>query len=146
MGSSWARLRPRASGSGSAERWPEMTARSSNQFSCILGLAPIRDDRWRALASNELSTTGESAARTAEREDCVLMEDSRSALDISRACTLRASRESRQGSVWDDTVGETVRRLLGAWSRRGRGEGSGRRVSSEVELPVSASASSALSG
>ncbi len=62
-----------------------MTARSSNQFSCTLVLAPIRDDRLRALASNELSTTGESAARTAESEDCVLMEDWRSALDISRA-------------------------------------------------------------
>jgi hypothetical protein len=97
MGSSWARLRPRASGSGSVERCSEMTARSSNQFSCIPKLAPIRDDRWSALASNELSTTGdsESAARTAESEDCVLMEDWRSALDISRACTLRASRESR---------------------------------------------------
>jgi hypothetical protein len=96
MGSSWARLRPRASGSGrSVVRCSEMTARSSNQFSCKPELAPIRDDRWRALASNELSTTGESTARTAESEDCVLMEDWRSALDISRACTLRASRESR---------------------------------------------------
>lgn len=95
MGSSCARLRPRASGSRSVERCSEMTARSSNQFSCRLELAPIRDDRWCALASSELSTTGESAARTAESEDCVLMEDWRSALDISRACTLRASRESR---------------------------------------------------
>ena len=100
MGPSWAtRLRPRASSSGSGspvERCSEMTARSSNQFSCILELAPIRDDRWRALASNELSTAGESsAARTAEREDWVLMEDWRSALDISRACTLRARSESR---------------------------------------------------
>jgi hypothetical protein len=55
----------------------------------------MRDDRLRALASNELSTTGESAAKTAESEECVLMEDWRSALDISRACTLRARRESR---------------------------------------------------
>lgn len=93
---SWAtRLRPRASGSGSVERCSEMTARSSNQFSCTLKLAPIRDDRWRALASNELSATGESTARTAESDDCVLMEDWRSAFDISRAWTLRASRESR---------------------------------------------------
>jgi hypothetical protein len=95
MGSSWVRLRPRASGSGSVGRCSEMTARSSNQFSCILEWAPIRDDRWRALDSNALSTPGESAARTAESEDCVLMEDWRSALDISRAWTLRASRESR---------------------------------------------------
>jgi hypothetical protein len=97
VGSSWAatRLRPRASGSGSVERCSEMTARSSSQFSCMLELALIRDDRWRALASNELSPPGESAARTAESEDCVLMEDWRSSLDISRACTLRASRESR---------------------------------------------------
>jgi hypothetical protein len=95
MGSSWTRLRPRASGSRSVERCSEMTARLSNQLSCRLELAPIRDDRWSALASNKFSTTGESAARTAESEDCVLMEDWRSALDISRACTLRASRESR---------------------------------------------------
>lgn len=46
----------------------------------------------------------------------------------------------------DDTIGETVRRLLCVRSRRDRGEASGRRVSSEEELPVSASASSALSG
>jgi hypothetical protein len=72
-----------------------MIARSSNQPSCTLELAPIRDDSLCALASNELSTAGESAARTAESEDCVLMEDWRSALDISSACTLRASRESR---------------------------------------------------
>jgi hypothetical protein len=72
-----------------------MTARSSNQSACTLELTPMRDDRLRALVSNELSTTGESAARTAESEECVLMEDWRSALDISRACTLRASRESR---------------------------------------------------
>ena len=83
--SSCTRLRPRASGCKSVETCSEMTARSSNQFSCTLVLAPIRDDRLRALASNELSTTGESAARTAESEDCVLMEDWRSALDISRA-------------------------------------------------------------
>lgn len=73
----------------------EMTARSSNQSAWTLELVPMRDDRLRALASNELSTTGESAARTAESEECVLMEDWRSALDISRACTLRARRESR---------------------------------------------------
>jgi len=95
MGSSWARLRPSASGSESVARCSEMTARSSNQLSCTPELTPIREDRLRALASNELSTTGESAVRTAESEECVLMEDWRSALDISRACTLRASRESR---------------------------------------------------
>jgi hypothetical protein len=55
----------------------------------------MRDDKLRALASSVLSTTGESAARTAESEECVLMEDWRSALDISSACTLRARRESR---------------------------------------------------
>jgi hypothetical protein len=72
-----------------------MTARSSSQSDWTLEWTPIREDRWRALASSELSTTGESAARTAEREECVLMEDWRSALDISRAFTLRARSESR---------------------------------------------------
>lgn len=72
-----------------------MTARSSNQFACTPELTPIREDRLRALASNELPTTGESAARTAESDECVVMEDWSSALDISRACTLRASKESR---------------------------------------------------
>ena len=95
MGSSWARLRPRASGRGSGVRCSEITARSSNQSAWTLELSPIREDRWRALSSSELSATGVSAARTAESEECVLMEDWRSALDISRASTLRARRESR---------------------------------------------------
>jgi hypothetical protein len=55
----------------------------------------MREVRSWALASRELSVTGESTARTAESEVCVLMEDWSSALDISSACTLRASSESR---------------------------------------------------
>jgi hypothetical protein len=112
-------------------------------------LTPIREDRLRARASSELSTTGVSTARTAESDVCVLMDDWRSALDISRAWTLRASNESRYGSVWDDdTIGEAVWRLRGACSSRraARGEASGRSVSSDEERSVSASASLALSG
>jgi hypothetical protein len=75
MGSSWARLRPSASGRESVVRCSEMTARSSSQLSWTVELTPIREDRLRALASNELSMTGESAARTVESEECVLMED-----------------------------------------------------------------------
>jgi len=148
MGSSWERLRPRASGrvSESAARCSEMTARSSNQLAWTSELTPIREDRLRARASSELSTTGVSAARTAESDVCVLMDDWRSALDISRAWTLRASNESRYGSVWDDTIGEAVWRLRGACSLRVRGEASGRSVSSDEERSVSASASLALSG
>jgi hypothetical protein len=55
----------------------------------------MREERLRALVSNECSTTGVSTARTAESDECVLMEDWRSALDISRAWTLRASNASR---------------------------------------------------
>lgn len=43
----------------------------SSQFSCIVELAPIHDDRWCALASKKLSIMGESAAMTEESEDCV---------------------------------------------------------------------------
>ncbi|KAI0268410.1 hypothetical protein BGY98DRAFT_1180491 [Russula aff. rugulosa BPL654] len=45
--------------------------RVSIQFSCIVELAPIHDDRWCALVSNKLSIMGESAAMTEESENCV---------------------------------------------------------------------------
>jgi hypothetical protein len=69
------RPRPRASGRESVVICSEMAARSSIQLAWTLELTRMREVRSRALASRELSVTGESTARTAESEVCVLIED-----------------------------------------------------------------------
>lgn len=61
----------------------------------------ILDDRPRARASRAESPA-ESEARIVERLVWVDMEDWSSVFDISKACTLRASRASRYGSVNSD--------------------------------------------
>lgn len=72
----------------------DISSRLFIQESCILSFNRILDERLRAWASRDVSTML-SDARTVDRLLCVDMEDCSKALDISSACTLRASSESR---------------------------------------------------
>lgn len=82
----------------SASRSSESTLREiESRLSTHAVFCVMRDDRLRAWASSDISV-GEwvsRAPRTAFRLVWVVIEDWRSVLDISSACTLRASRESR---------------------------------------------------
>jgi hypothetical protein len=112
-----------SSTSKSSESTPrEIESRSSTQaVFCVM-----RDDKFRAWVSSDVSvgewmSRAPSAAFTLE---CVVIEDWRSVFDISSACTLRASSESKYGSAEPARV-----RCLSLWGERGvdrlRGEGIG---------------------
>ncbi|EGN92028.1 hypothetical protein SERLA73DRAFT_191666 [Serpula lacrymans var. lacrymans S7.3] len=71
----------------------DISSRSSIQFSCTL-LFPFILKAW---VSSRRSVAF-SGSRMVDKLDCVDIEVWSNALDISRACTLRSSNESRYGS------------------------------------------------
>lgn len=74
-----------------------IASRSSTHAALPSHVSRMRDESPRARTSRAASP-GESTARRVDRLDCVDIELCSSVLDISRACTLRARRESRYGS------------------------------------------------
>lgn len=112
-------------------------------------LVVILDVSVRACVSSDMSASAESLVSTLFRLDWVDIDDCINTLDISKACTLRASNESRYGSFEGFCLllreEPCERRVLRGEKLRGAGGGLYSMAASS-SVSVSASASSALLG